>query len=163
MMPKYIGAESDELWYIASVAVPTAPTAAELNAGVRLTGYLPGGSFAVPLDGSIVDAADQSSKYNKTAPGTYGGQPATVDFFGDSVRASDTAYTTHPRGTTGYWASSPRPLATPGVWAVGDAVDLSPISVVSRNRPPKPRNEPVKFTVMAAIPGEPLEDYVIAS
>ncbi len=162
-MSRYIGAETIEVHYVPTVADPAAPTSTELNAGTDLTAFLPEGGLNASLEGSIVDAADMSSKFNKTASGTYGGQPLTAEFFRDNVKANDTAYTTLPRGTTGYLAIAPRGLATAGTWAIGDDVDLWPIEVVSQNDSPFARNEMRKFSVTCAVPAVPTIDFPLAA
>ena len=162
-MSRYIGAENIEVWFVTTVADYTAPTAAELNAGVDLTGFLPDNGISTPSEGSIVDAGDMSSKYNKTGSGTFGGQPVTADFYRDSVKANDTAYATLPRGTVGYFAIAPRGLATKGTWAIGDAVDMWPVEVVTRNDGARTRNEMIRFSVTCAVPDVPEFDFDIAA
>ncbi len=160
-MARKIGAGVLEMAYVLTVAVLTAPTAAELNAGTFLTGFLTDGGLATPLDGSIVDAADMSSAYNKTASGTFGGQPLTIELFRDD--AADTAWTTLARDTLGHIAIARFGLATPGTWAIGDTVDLWKIEVVTRNPVDVARNEMQRFNAEMAVPEVPTEDFVIAA
>ncbi len=160
-MARITGAGVLELFYVATVANKSAPTSAELNAGVDLTGFLTDGGLSTPFDGSIVDAADMSSKFNKTAPGTYGGQPLTLELYRDDT--ADTAWSTLTRGTAGYIAIARFGLATKGTWAIGDKVDLWPITVVTRNPADVVRNEMQRFTVECAVTDVPLEDYALAA
>ena len=160
-MARIIGAGVLELFYVATVSNPQAPTSTELNAGTDLTGFLTDGGISTPFDGSIVDASDMSSKFNKTAPGTYGGQPLTLELYRDD--SADTAWSTLTRGTSGYIAIARFGLATKGTWAVGDKVDLWPITVVTRNPADVVRNEMQRFTVECAVTAVPLEDYTLAA
>ncbi len=160
-MARVIGAGVLELFYVATVANASAPTSTELNAGTDLTGFLTDGGISTPFDGSIVDAADMSSKFNKTAPGTYGGQPLTLELYRDD--SADTAWSTLTRGTSGYIAIARFGLATKGTWAVGDKVDLWPITVITRNPADVVRNEMQRFSVECAVTAVPLEDYTLAS
>lgn len=162
-MSRYVGAGVIELWYVSTVADPLVPTFSELNAGIDLTGFLTDGGLSTPFDGNIVDGADMGSKFNKTIPGTFGGNPITAEFFRDSVKASDTAWTTLPRATAGFYAVAPRGLVAAGVWAVGDDVDLWTIEVVTRNPADWARNEAARFTVESAVTEVPLEDFAIAA
>ena len=160
-MARVTGAGVLELFYVATVANASAPTSTELNAGTDLTGFLTDGGISTPFDGSIVDASDMSSKFNKTAPGTYGGQPLTLELYRDD--SADTAWSTLTRGTSGYIAIARFGLATKGTWAVGDKVDLWPITVITRNPADVVRNEMQRFSVECAVTAVPLEDYTLAS
>ena len=161
-MSRGVAAGIAELHYIATIADPAAPTIIELNAGVDLTGQLADGSPTTPFDGSIVDSADMSSRFNQTVPGTFGGPPVVVEFVKELEQANDTAYSTCPRDTSGYWAIVRRPLATKGTFAAGDYVDIWPMTVVTRNPAPLQRNEVQKYTVECAVPGVPGEDILLA-
>ncbi len=132
MGTRYIGAETIECWYVATISTPTAPTTTELNAGTDLTGFIVDNGLQIPETGRTVDASDGSSRRDKTVPGTYGGDEASIEFHRQSPAAQDTAWATLPRNTAGYLAIAPYGLATPGTWAIADVVDIIPIQVVSR-------------------------------
>jgi hypothetical protein len=157
-MGRYVPEGTMEVAFVATVALPAAPTSTELEAGVDLTSFMVG-DLDLPFEGSTAEAGDLSSKFNKTAPGDYGGQEGSATFHKDSVFASDTAWATLPRDTEGYLAVAPRGLATPGTWAVDDYVDLWPVTVLSRSLNAQARNTTTRFTVKFAITDEPLEDY----
>lgn len=160
-MARVLGAEVFELAVVATIANYNAPTTAELNAGTFLTSYLGDGGISTPLDGSLVDTADMSSKYNKTIAGTYGGQPVTLEFFRDDT--ADDAWTALPRGTKTHIVIARFGLATPGTFAVADVVDVWPIEVITRNPMDVVRNEAQKFTVECGVSNVPAEDYSIAA
>lgn len=160
-MSRVIGAGVAELHVITTIAVVTAPTASELNAGVDLTSFLPDGGLTTPFDGSIVDIADMSTKFNATAAGTFGGQPLSIECFRDDV--ADTAWTTLVRGFVGYVAVARFALATQGTWAIADLVDVWPIEVVTRNPADLVRNEAQRFTSESAVTAIPTEDFPIAA
>ena len=160
-MARKIGAGVLELAYVLTVSNLLAPTAAELNAGTFLTGFLTDGGLATPLDGSIVDSADMSTAYNKTAAGTFGGQPLTIELYRDD--SADTAWTTLARETLGHIAIARFGLATPGTWAIADVVDLWKIDVMTRNPVDVARNEMQRFTAEMAVPEVPTEDFAIAA
>lgn len=160
-MARVIGAGVLEVYHVTTLTDYTAPTTTQLNTNVDLTGFLGDGGITTPFDGSLVDVADMSSKFNKTISGTYGGQPLTLELFRDD--AADTAWTTLARGTTGYIVIARFGLATPGTFAIADVVDVWPIEVITRNPSPVTRNEPQRFTVECGVPGTPAEDYSIAA
>ena len=161
-MARYVPEGTMEIAYVATVAVPAAPTASELNAGVDLTEFAVG-DLDMPFEGSTAEAGDLSSRFNKTVPGDYGGQEGSCTFHKDSVQANDTAWTTMVRDLIGWLAVAPRGLATPGTWAIGDYVDLWPIQVLSRSLNAQARNTSTRFSIKMAITDEPTEDYAIVA
>lgn len=158
-MARYIGAGNTEVVYVAAIVNTAAPTAAEINGGVDLTGFMTDGGAATPLDGSTVNIADMSSRFNKTQAGTFGGQTLTAEFFRDTV--TDTAYTTLPRDTDGYLVFSREGFATAGTAVSGDKVDVWPITVISRNMADIARNEAAKFVAECAVTDVPTEDVAV--
>lgn len=160
-MARIIGAGVAEVTFVATLSDYTAPTATELNGGTDLTSFITDGGTETPFDGSIVDIADMSSAFNKTQAGTFGGQAVSVELYRDDT--ADTAWTTLARGTTGYLAIARKPLATAGTWAIGDDVDVWPITVVTRNPAPIVRNEAQRFTAECAVTDVPEEDFTIAA
>ena len=162
-MARKIGAGVLEIFHhtTASIVDPLAPEFAELNAGTELTGFLADGGLATPLDGSIVDAADMGTKFNKTASGTFGGQPFTAEFFRETP--TDTAWDALPRSTTGFLSVARFGLATPGTFAISDEIELWTIIVVTRNRIDVVRGEMQRFQISCATPAAPLEDFAIAA
>jgi hypothetical protein len=146
----------------------TAPTLAEVGAGDDITGFIRG--ISTPLEGSTVDVSDILSKYNKTAPGTYGGQPVTIDGYRDDVYANDTLWNKLARGTRSNLVIARRggsgDVEHPdgeGAITTGDYVDVWPIEVISRNPADYSRNEPTGFQVSASVPEEPAEDVQVVA
>lgn len=154
-MARYIGAGNSELIFAITITTTSAPTAAEINAGVDLTGFLTDGGISTPLDGSTVDVSDMSSRFNKTQAGTFGGQNLTAELFRDD--SADTAWTTLPRDTVGYFVISREGFATAGTAVSGDLVDVWPITVISRNMADIARNEAARFTAECAVTNVPDE------
>lgn len=166
-MTRKIGAGVLELFFAPTghFANDQTPTSTELNdaAVIELTDFLTDGGAATPLDGSVVEAADMGSRFNKTALGTFGGQPVVLEFYRDFPAANDTAWTTLPRDTLGYYILARGGLATPGTFAISDEIESWPMEVASRNPVNVARNDMQKFTTENAIPAVPLEDYVVAA
>lgn len=154
-------------WFVPSVANVAAPTVSEINAGVDLTGYLKRDGLDTPKDGNTANAADVSSPYNKQSPGTFGGNPITLNLYRDSSSGADTAWTTlvPPKGSA--------PDGTPGFLvirrfggsavaaAAGQRVEVWPVAVNSRMMDKIAENENQSFTASLAVPAEPNDDAVI--
>lgn len=138
------------------------PTLVEITAGTRVTGFLR--SMSTPLEGSIVDTPDVSSRFNKTVSGTYGGQEASMEFYRDDTQANDTAWNLLPRGTVIYGIVARRGgTGVDGIIDTGDYVDVWKLEVVTRNPADYARNEPTGFMCSFAVPEEPVEDVTVVA
>lgn len=143
-----------------AVADMEAPSLSEVNAGSDATPFLR--SMSTPLEGSIVDISDVSSRFNKTTSGTYGGQEASMEFYRDDSQAADTMWNLLPRGTTIYAIIARRGgSGTDDAITTGDYVDVWKLEVVTRNPADYARNEPTGFMVTYAVPEEPTEDVQV--
>lgn len=160
-MARKIGAGVLELVEVATIADYTQPTTTEINAGTFLTALLTDGGLSTPFDGSTVDAADMSSRFNKTQAGTFGGNPVSVEFFRDDT--TDTAWDALPRDTVTHFVIARFGFATPGTAQTGDVVDVWPVTIITRNPMDVVRNELQKFTVEAAVTDVPAEGYSLAA
>lgn len=152
-----------QLHYVATID-PTAPSVALIEAGVDLTPFLrPGGDWS-PIEGSTVDAATADSAFNSTARGTFGGQPFSAMFTNDDDDANDLAWSTLPRGTTGFFVLSYYGgSGVDGALATGDVVSVYEIDVYTRKRAAYTRNEVAVFQVDCAVVSEPSEDVTLVA
>lgn len=163
-MGRFIGPETVEIWFGTTVSVLTAPTSTELNAFTDFTGFVVDGGADFPTSGNTVDAADLSSKFDKVIAGTRGGDEITLTMHRDDVVGSDTAYTTLVPATVGYFATAPRGLATAGTWAIGDAVNLYKVEVITRNEANlAARGATQQFTITAAVTDDPTIDFALVA
>lgn len=93
-MAKMLAAQNRKLSWVTTIADPSAPTVAELTAGVSLECIVSAQNFQLGVtdEETITDPA-MCSNANAQAPGrvTYGGE---MDFFRDDTPASDLAWTT---------------------------------------------------------------------
>lgn len=158
-MPRLIHDGEVRVTFAPTIADPNAPTVAEVETGATvMTPFIQ--TLDTPLDGDTVDASDLSSAYNVTAPGTFGGNPVTGTFHKDSVPANDTAYTTLPRLTTGFFVI--RRFGGSGVAiAISDPVEVWPINVITRNPSAMNRNTLQTFTLEAAVSSPPSLDVAV--
>lgn len=161
-MARFIPDGTLQVWFVPTIANMAEPTLSEITDGDDATGFLR--ALSTPLDGSVVDVSDASSKYNKTAPGTYGGQEVTAEFYRDSDQANDTIWNLLPRGTTTHIVIARRGgSGSGGELQADDYVDVWPVQVVTRNPADYTRNEPTGFTVTFSVPDEPVEDVKIVA
>ena len=165
-MGRVIGAGVLEIASVPTMADYTAPTSTEINAGTFLTTFLTDGGLSTPFDGSVVDAADMSSRFNKTQKGTFGGNPVTLEFFRDDT--TDSAWDAFPRDTVTnlviarFGISTPSEPGPPAV-AIADVVDVWQVEVITRNPADVVRNELQRFTVELSVTSVPAEGYALAA
>lgn len=155
-------------WFVPSVANKSAPTTTEIGAGTDLTLFMKRDGLTTPKSGNTANIADVSSPFNKTAPGTFGGDAVTLKLYRDSVGGSDTAWTTlvplssaAPNGTAGYLVIRRFGGASVAI-ASSQKVEVWPVSVISREMDAIAENEAQSFTAMLAVTDEPDDGAVVA-
>lgn len=92
--------------WVTTLSSITAPTATQINAGVDLTPWLRQDGLNRTVTSAVTDTADARDTFDRTDIGTYSAT-LEVTFLRDSVSASDTAFTTLPRGTRGFAVVAP--------------------------------------------------------
>jgi len=150
-----------EIWLVPTVSDTAAPTSTELNAGAAIHQQMLG-DLELPFEGSVAEAGDMSSRFNKSVPGDYGGQAGSFSIHKEKLLADDTVYTALARDVTGYLAVAVRGLATADTWAIGDEVDLWPVTVLSRAIQ-YARNQTTRAAVQVSIDDDPTEDFVLVA
>lgn len=154
-MAKFIAAENAEVWWVPAVATVAAMTVTEGDAGTRLTDFISGG-FQADFSSNLVDTGTLLSGFNSQAAGTFGGGTNTVTglLYDDTT---NTAWTTLPRGTAGFFVVSLQGTANQSgaSWATGNEYDLFAAEVVSRTYPDLTRDTLVTFDVEYAITSAP--------
>lgn len=157
------------LWFAAAVADKSAPTLTEITAATDLTPFLKRDGLTTPKSGNTTSVADVSSPFNKTAPGTFGGDAVTLKCYRDSDTESDDAWSTlepvsvsTPNGTEGFLVV--RRFGGSTVAAAADqAVEVWPVSVISREMNAIAENEAQSFTAMLAVTDEPNDGAALGS
>lgn len=135
------------------------PTAAEVNAAVNLTPLLMG--LTASSQGNQVPTPSFDSLFETSINGTSQAS-FSADFYRDDT--ADTAWTTLPRGTSGYFIISrfggagadQKPIA-------GDTVEVWPVQVISRTAANMANNTVQTFTVTCAVNKEPNEAAVVTA
>lgn len=153
-MARLIPDGTSKVTWAPTVASKAAPTTSEvITSGIDLTPFITGAGIDTPEEGEVVDASDLSSAFNKNVPGVYGGS-ASGEFFRDD--ASDTAWTTLARGTSGNLVISRfGGSGTDNAIASGDSVEVWPVRVSSRSNTRLARNDVLRFVVSFATTDEP--------
>ena len=156
-MARIIPNENTWVGFATTVADVSAPTAANITAAVDLTGFVI--SLNASSRGNTVPTPSFASLFETSTAGT---SAATfdADFYRDDT--GDTAWTTLPRGTRGYFivARFGSDGAAPGV---GDKVEVWPAMVTSRTMANMASNTVLTFTASCAVTEEPDEAATVAA
>ncbi|MFB7739569.1 hypothetical protein ACFC08_35520 [Streptomyces sp. NPDC056112] len=155
-----------------TVVNPKAPTIAEIAAGVNISDWVTRDGLKTPSSGNTIDASDIGSRFNKTAPGTYGGDALEITAHRDSKKTNDKAWTTLEPDTSAFAIVARSGLGQDTTTGLGtkegpaiasDRVEVFPITVISRAMNDTGDNETSKFTASLAITGEPEQDAIVAA
>ena len=146
--------------FVPVIADTDAPTVAEINGGVDLTPFLKADGITTPQTGSTINIADMSSLFNKTAPGSYGGDSISIKAYRDSD--ADSAYNVLVRGVSGHIVIR-RFGGSDVAIAVSDDVEVWTGTVISSENSPSADNEPQSFTASFSVEEAPVEDAVVAA
>ncbi|WP_329177804.1 phage tail tube protein [Streptomyces sp. NBC_01477] len=171
-MPRYGTTGNIAVLFAETIVNMAAPTVAELTAAVNLTHHMTRDGLKTPSTGNTIDAGDAGSRFNATAPGTYGGDAAEYTGHRDSKTAADLAWTTLEAGTSGFLVvaragfhqNATSGLGSPdGTPTVADRCGVYPVTVISRAEADTADNETDKFTAQMAITATPVQDAVVAA
>lgn len=133
------------VWFLTTCADPSAPTVAEITAGVDLTPFLTRDGFDAPQTAAQIDASDASTRRNKNIPGNIDAGLVTLRAYRDSVTGDDDAWTALAMDTAGYIVERPFGGSTVAA-AAGQKVNVFTGSVASRS-PQAWGDEARKFVV----------------
>ena len=153
-MARLIPNENTQVFFVPTVASEELiPTAAEVNGGTELT------EFLITLDasttGNTVPTPSFASLFETSISGTVTAT-FTAEFYRDDE--NDTAWTTLPRATRGYFVISRFGFSgAEGAAAATDIVEVWPVLVTARSAMSLTNNEVQRFGIEAAVPEEPNE------
>ena len=156
-MARLIADGEVRITFAPTVTDPAAPTVAQVEtAATDLTPFL--SSLDTPLDGEAVPSSDLSDAFNKTVPGTFGGEMIGELYRDDTA---DVAWTLLPRNTLGYVVI--RRFGGSDVAIVAtDVVEVWPVRVITRSPSPLSRGAVQMFNVNMATLDSPSQDVVVA-
>lgn len=156
--------DNGQLIFVTTLSSTTAPTVAQISAGVNLTSWLKQDGLNRSSEASLVPTEDASNEYDTTDIGTVS---ATFEamFYRDSTPSDDDAWTTLPRGTRGWMIVAPFGFnvgtgsATP---VVGDKCEVWPVAVAKRSNDQIGKNVANAMSVTFAVTSAPNEDATVA-
>lgn len=158
-MARIIPNQNSWVGFLLTIANTTlAPTAAEVAAGVNLTPFLV--SINATTTGNVVATPALDNKFETSIDGTI---TATfeADFYRDN--AADTAWTTLPRGTGGFFVISRfGGTGTNNMPVSTNKVEVWPVRVTTRAASNLTNNTAQTFTLTCAVPQVPNESAVVS-
>lgn len=157
-MAKIIPNEETAVIFVTTLASMSAPSAAQINAGVDLTPLVI--SITASSTGNVVPTPALDTLFETSIGGTTSAQ-FSADFYRDDT--ADTAWTTLPRGTKGYFVVQRFNAAADRRVVSGDRVEVWPVQITGRSASALTSNTAQMFTVTASVPVEPNEAAVVAA
>lgn len=129
--------------WVTTISNTSAPTVAELNAGVALEGFLTPDGWSVATAEASVDNSALNSTDDTNLPGRRSDDiEATFKHQGDSAAP----YTTFASKPAGYLVERTS-VASTTAWAASQKVRVFPVTAGNRNKLPRTPNEVEKFSV----------------
>lgn len=159
-MPRIIPNEETKVRFLTTLASATlVPTIAEVNAGVDLTSFVM--SINASTRGNVVQTPSFDTRFETSIAGT-----VTSTFEADMYRddTADTAWTTLPRNTQGYFVILRfGGTGTNGAIAASNKVEVWPVFVVARTATNLTSNTTQTFQVQCSVYKEPNENATVAA
>lgn len=160
-MARLIPNESTWIGFATTIANATTlvPSAANVSGAVDLTSFVV--SLNATSQGNTVPTPNFDSLFETSTPGTVTAQ-FSADFYRDD--ASDTAWTTLPRQTEGYFIISRfGGTGTGGLPVATNKVEVWPVTVTSRTMQNMSSNQVLMFSVTCAVTKEPNESATVSA
>lgn len=148
-----------QIRWVTTIANIASPTVAEITAGVNLTAWMRQDGLKRSSSANTVDTADASNLFNTQDIGTEDGS-FSVTFYRDSVSGSDTAWSTIPKGTRGYWVIAPFGFTGSGTGTskaplAGDRCEVWPAAISARAPEDEGKDKAETFMSTTAITTAP--------
>lgn len=156
-MAKIIPNEQTMVRFVTTLSSSTAPTVAQVNAGVDLTPLLI--SITASSTGNSVPTPTLDNLFETSVPGT-AAATFSADFYRDDT--TDTAWNTLPRAAKGYIVIQRYGANATRTAVVAAKLEVWPVTVTSRAAGPLSSNTAQTFTVMCSVPVPPTENAVAA-
>jgi hypothetical protein len=156
-----------QLRWLVTLSSVTAPTVAQITAGVNLTQWLRQDGLKRSVSGNTIDIADASSLYNTTDAGTRDGS-FSATFYRDTVSGSDTAWTTLPDLTRGFFVVAPFGFSGAGTGTsklpvANDRCEVWPGVIISRAPEDEGKDKVETFLVNFGVTSTPELSAVVAA
>jgi hypothetical protein len=156
-VPRYTH-ESLTVWWVTTLSSETSPTAAQINAGVNLSSFIPVDGVSLGGTRNNASQAMLGDAFVTEEPGTWG-TTIEITFVRDST--ADTPWDTFAGAykTTG-WIILRR--SGTGVAGVGNKVEVHPVTTHEPQMMASAENEYSKFTVTFAVTKKPSLEATVA-
>jgi hypothetical protein len=146
--------------WASSIANISAPTVAELTAAADYTKRITPDGLKIDPTTADVDNSSLASRYDTKTVGRVGFDPE-ITFKRGTTPAEDAPYKTLKYGTSGYLVVR-RGVDFEVAWAVGQDVEVYPITCGERANISPAANEVAKFSSPMKVTDQPATDAVVA-
>lgn len=157
-MARYVYEGKTDVWWVTTIASKTAPTVAEINAGVNLTNFVAKDGVSTNFNKNNVDSATIAETFNSQIPGSYGSDLELVMFRDDTA---DTAWNLCVYGTNGYVVLR-RGVATGAAVAAAQKVEVFPASMHEPTVENAAQDTQVRFVETFAVTSAPAQKATVA-
>lgn len=157
-MPDIVSDGLTRVTWVPSIASPAAPTAAELNGGVALEGFITADGWDASTSTDPVDNSALNSTQNTQLAGRRS-DTVTLTFKQQGKTAAP--WTTFAGQPTGYLVRRSG-VASGTAWASGQKVTVYPVQAGYRDEKAPAKNEMEKFAVPFYMTGQVLDTAAVA-
>jgi hypothetical protein len=154
--------DGKERWdIVASISNINAPTAAELNAGVRVSQYMTkDGATGWTADTAAAPTSSKESTFQTNVNGMIGLSGPKFKFKRQTPLATDPAFVATPRDGTAFAVRRNSKTAT-SVHAAADVVDVFPVQFSQKGKVDQADNMPELYEVPVQITSQPAYDVAV--
>lgn len=154
--------DGKERWdIVSSIANIAAPTAAELNAGVRISQWMTkDGATGFVADTADADTSSKESTFKTAVNGMISLNGPTFTLKRQSPLGSDAAFTAMPTDGTAY-AVRRNSVAAATAYSAGQLVDVFPVQFSQKAKVDQDDNQAEKFKVPVKITSQPKFDVAV--
>jgi hypothetical protein len=151
--------EYTRIWWVATIASKTAPTVAEITAGIDISPFVPKDGLKVGSTNNKVKSDDITTAFMSEIPGSYGNAVSLTCFRDDTTDTAWTAFQT--RGSLGFLVVR-RMIPYTTALAIGQKAEVYPGATGQPLLADTAENERMKFTVDVMISSTPVLSATIA-
>lgn len=150
-MAKYSNDGQIRVQVVTTIANTAAPTAAELNAGTHITGFLSKDGLTTPADQNNVDVGTLAETFNAQVPGTFGG---AIEMTGLRDNSADTLWNLITYNLARFVVVR-RGLPTATTFAAAQTVEVYPVQFHEPVPDQTGGDEVSRFNISAPVTSQP--------
>lgn len=160
-MTRYANDGMLTVWHVPSIANKAAPTAAEINAGTRLSTHMTKDGIRVPSNQNMVDDAGAEDVFDAQVVGSWGGPISFTAKRNNASAGTDTVWNLITYSLAGYNVVR-RGVTSATAVATSQVVEVYPVQYHHPVMQDPATNEQARFTVTAAVTSTPEIKAVVA-